>query len=64
MKDQVKEIVANTERIRYWLSVGAQPSERVGWLLGKIGVLPPRPHRDMTDHKIPKTLQEKKKKTK
>lgn len=29
--------VLNAERIRYWLSVGAQPSEKVGVLIKKYG---------------------------
>jgi small subunit ribosomal protein S16 len=61
MQDQIKEIVVNSERIRYWMSVGAQPSDRVAWLLGKVGVLPPAVPRDMSANKIPKVLQEKKK---
>jgi hypothetical protein len=28
---------------RYWLAVGAQPSDRVQWLLGRAGVLPMPP---------------------
>ena len=37
----IKEIRLKTDRLRYWLSVGAQPSDRVAWILGKFGVLPP-----------------------
>ncbi|CAI6010921.1 unnamed protein product [Closterium sp. NIES-65] len=42
-KDGMKRIGINTERIKYWLSVGAQPSETVAKLLGRIGLLPPLP---------------------
>ena len=35
-----KRYVINKERAEYWLSVGAQPSERVWVLLKKIGVTP------------------------
>ena len=31
-----KHISLNFDRIRYWVSVGAQPSDRVAWLLGKV----------------------------
>ena len=62
MKDDVKEIVVNSERTKYWLAVGAQPSDRVAWLLGKVGVLPPAVPRDMSDKKVPKVLLEKKEK--
>jgi small subunit ribosomal protein S16 len=33
-----KRYVINKERVQYWLSVGAQPSERVSVLLKKIGI--------------------------
>ena len=33
-----KELVLNSERVGYWLSVGAQPSERVRWLLKVVSV--------------------------
>lgn len=42
-KEGVKEIRLKTDRLKYWLSVGAQPSDRVAWILGKFGVLPPKP---------------------
>src|SRR6478609_6552078 len=35
--------VLNVNRIRYWLSVGAQPSEKVAALLKKHGVTKPAP---------------------
>ena len=35
--------VLNVNRIRYWLSVGAQPSEKVQALLTKKGVTKPAP---------------------
>ena len=35
--------VLNVDRIRYWLSVGAQPSEKVQVLLNKHGVKKPGP---------------------
>eukprot|EP00934_Nitzschia_sp_Nitz4_P002547 Nitzschia sp. Nitz4//scaffold115_size69933//37557//37865//NITZ4_006004-RA/size69933-processed-gene-0.59-mRNA-1//1//CDS//3329533505//2537//frame0 len=40
----MKEIRLQQDRIQYWLAVGAQPSDRVRWLLGKFGILPDRPH--------------------
>ena len=39
----MKEIRLKTDRLKYWLGVGAQPSDRVSWILGKFGVLPPKP---------------------
>jgi hypothetical protein len=62
-KDGIKEITANTERVRYWISVGAQPSSRVGWLFGKIGLLPPPPQKpcDPERFQVPKALYKKRK---
>lgn len=51
-----KEITANAERIRYWISVGAQPSYRVGWLLGKVGIIPPPPVKMSANQGIPKAV--------
>lgn len=42
----VKRVFLNVPRIRYWLSVGAQPTETVARLLGTAGVLPPSPRID------------------
>ncbi|EED95242.1 RT16, ribosomal protein 16 mitochondrial small ribosomal subunit, partial [Thalassiosira pseudonana CCMP1335] len=39
----IKEIRLKADRLRYWISVGAQPSDRVAWILGKFGILPPPP---------------------
>ncbi|TPX61082.1 hypothetical protein PhCBS80983_g01323 [Powellomyces hirtus] len=40
----VKRIELNVDRIKYWLGVGAQPSDRVAWLLAKINLVPLTPH--------------------
>lgn len=43
-----KRYAINKERVEYWLSVGAQPSDRVWVLLKKIGIPPrvkPKPKR-------------------
>ena len=44
-EDKVKEVRLNLDRIRYWLGVGAQPSDRVARLLAKAGVTPVPPQR-------------------
>ena len=36
-KDGIKEITANSERAIYWLTCGAQPSDRVAWIFGIVG---------------------------
>lgn len=41
--DGMKHCQLNFERIKYWLSQGAEPSDRVSWLLGKAGLLPSIP---------------------
>ncbi|KAA6429455.1 hypothetical protein WJX79_006357 [Trebouxia sp. C0005] len=42
-KDGNKHITLNIERVKYWMSVGAQPSAPVARLLGQAGVMPPPP---------------------
>lgn len=42
-KDGNKHIGLNLDRIKYWLSVGAQPSATVSRLLGQAGVVPRPP---------------------
>ena len=36
--DDAKRVIVKEERIKYWLSVGAQPTERVQKLLAKLGL--------------------------
>lgn len=57
-KDNVKEVTANVERCHYWMSVGAQPSDRVAWLLGKLGVIPEPPQRKSIQSAVPKFMRE------
>ena len=38
--DENRQVVLNRDRIEYWLSVGAQPSETVHRLLEKQGIIP------------------------
>jgi small subunit ribosomal protein S16 len=54
----VKEIRLKTDRLKYWLSVGAQPSDRVAWILGKFGILPPPPRKFSPQKAIPKKDRE------
>ncbi len=37
--DNPQRVTLNTERIKYWLSQGAQPSDRVAMLLGRAGLI-------------------------
>ena len=57
--DGIKEITADSERIKYWLSVGAQPTERVSWILSKVGILPAPPLRNRPSKELPKSLLQK-----
>ncbi|XP_071723415.1 small ribosomal subunit protein bS16cy-like [Rutidosis leptorrhynchoides] len=41
--DETKQMALQYDRIQYWLSVGAQPTDTVERLLFKAGLLPPRP---------------------
>ncbi|MFQ5591110.1 MAG: 30S ribosomal protein S16 [Phycisphaerae bacterium] len=38
--DADRQVVLNRERIEYWLSVGAQPSDTVRRILEKQGIIP------------------------
>lgn len=62
-KDGVKEVTANSDRVKYWVSVGAQPSDRVAWLFGKIGILPPPPPKacDPERYMVPRKVYAKRK---
>ena len=46
VKDTNARAVLNADRIRYWLSVGAQPSEKVAALLRRFNVTKPAPGED------------------
>ena len=41
--DGNKHVGLHVERIKYWLSVGAQPSKPVARILSAAGILPPLP---------------------
>lgn len=51
----------NSERVHYWMSVGAQPSDRVNHLLGIANILPMPPTRIYGKKSIPKKDREAKK---
>ncbi len=48
-----KRMELNNERIEYWLSVGAQPTETVKNLLKKSGIVVPEPKRKKKKKKAP-----------
>ena len=58
-KHGMKEIRLKTDRLKYWIAVGAQTSDRVAWILGKFGILPPPPRRTSFESAIPKQDRKK-----
>lgn len=42
-KDGNKHLLLNTDRAKYWLALGAQPSDTVARIFGQVGVLPALP---------------------
>ncbi len=58
-KDGIKEITADSERVKYWLSVGAQLSDKVAWIFGKVGLIPAPPIRNSTNYTSPKSMKKK-----
>ena len=44
-KDGNKHLLLNMERAKYWLALGAKPSESVARIFGQVGVLPDLPLR-------------------
>lgn len=38
--DHAERIVLDQERLTYWLSVGAQPTDRVALFMGRAGIIP------------------------
>ncbi len=53
-KDHPDRIVLKEERIKYWLSVGAQPSDRVARFLGAAAILDKPPIAEQTKKNQPK----------
>ncbi|KAJ2548644.1 37S ribosomal protein S16, mitochondrial, partial [Coemansia sp. RSA 1933] len=41
LKEKTKQVTLNFERTKYWLGVGAQPTDGVRFLLERAGMLPP-----------------------
>ena len=58
-KDHPDRLVLNEERIKYWLGVGAQPSDRVARFCAQAGLMEARPIREQTkkNQPRPKTLE-------
>jgi small subunit ribosomal protein S16 len=59
-REGMKEIRLKSDRLKYWLGVGAQPTDRVGWILGKFGILPPMPRPYSVQKQKPRKDEKKK----
>lgn len=53
-KDHPDRLKLNSERAQYWLSVGAQPSDRVSRFLARLELAPARAVPDQTKKNLPK----------
>jgi small subunit ribosomal protein S16 len=53
-KNGVKEVALKTDRVRYWLGVGAQTNPTVGRLLGQAGIVPAFPQQFRNAKSVPK----------
>jgi small subunit ribosomal protein S16 len=52
--DHADRLVLKEERIKHWLSVGAQPTDRVAKFLSQAGCMSPRPRPEQTKQPLPK----------
>lgn len=53
-KDHAERVVLKLERIKYWLSVGAQPTERVTKFLANAGLVKAEKRADQTKQHLPR----------
>ncbi|MCW5699203.1 MAG: 30S ribosomal protein S16 [Rhodospirillales bacterium] len=53
-KDHQDRVLLKDERVRYWLSVGAQPSDRVARFCAEAGLMEARPRPEQTKKPLPK----------
>ena len=58
-KDHPERIVLKDERIKYWIGVGAQPTDRVARFLGQAGIMdaPAIPEQTKQNQPRPKTVE-------
>lgn len=53
-QDHEQRITLNQERVKHWLGVGAQPTDRVAKFLAQAELMAPRPRREQTKKPLPK----------
>lgn len=63
-KDSGKRVTLNGERIKYWMSVGAQPSERVSFFMGSAGLIAMPEKRTSVQKALPKAKAQERTKEK
>ncbi|NQV82290.1 MAG: 30S ribosomal protein S16 [Rhodospirillales bacterium] len=54
-KDHAERLVLKEERVKYWLGVGAQPSDRVARFLSGVGMVDKPTIHDQTKQHLPRT---------
>ena len=62
-KEHPGRVTMKEDRIRYWLSMGAQPSDRVGRFLSAIDMISKAPVPEQTKKHLPKTKAQERAKT-
>ncbi|MBL8640342.1 MAG: 30S ribosomal protein S16, partial [Alphaproteobacteria bacterium] len=63
-KDSERRVVLNAERIKHWMGVGAQPTDRVAYFLGKAGLAPMPAERNNPKQAQPKAKAQERAKEK
>lgn len=53
-RDHAQRLILNDERVKYWVSVGAQPTDRVARFLGDRGLIEKKPVRETPTKSAPK----------
>jgi len=61
-RDDINRVRLNAERIKFWLSKGAQISDRVAIFMGKAGIIPMPERKNNPKKGIPKTKMTERKK--
>jgi len=57
VKDETKQVELNEERVRYWLSVGAQPSDTVNDILAKRNLIDAKAWADVRRKRVAKKIE-------
>ena len=60
--DPKSKFKISEDRVRHWLSCGAQPTDRVARLLSTVGLLPAVPHRDTPSQSMPRKKEQERRK--